>query len=343
MKLLYASPYYKNNLATGANIRYDEIGKSLVKNCDLIIVVSKDNVPSWSSNAFKIFELKFTNRVFQAIEIFFLGLINHVDFTISDLTPTIPSKKTAYMVHDMRQFSEFRRHSSFINTFFYRINLMLQSFVITVSNFTKCEIIKNCSIKEENIVVSYNGVHSSFKEFKGQRKKIDILYVATFEDRKDHKTLVNAIDLIVKEKKYKDLNALFIGRDLGKKDNVMYLIKNKGLEKNIKIIDCLPRNKLISAYHESKVFCSTSLYEGFGMPIIEARFASLNVVCSKIDVFDEIADDRCVFFEPKNSEELAHKIKLTLLDNNEAIFKKDKDFSWENISNKLLADLHNRI
>jgi glycosyltransferase involved in cell wall biosynthesis len=166
--------------------------------------------------------------------------------------------------------------------------------IITVSNFTKSELIDRCSIKSEDIFVSPNGLDDKYYEIQSSLERdIDISYIATFEIRKNHKYLLKALLNYSGDKRIK---LCLIGKDLGTLKNIKESIT--GLNNiEVSFIDSLTDEKeLIGVYDRTKLFVYPSLYEGFGMPLIEAIARGCRVLCSDIPVFREIAGDIPKYF-----------------------------------------------
>ena len=183
--------------------------------------------------------------------------------------------------------------------------------IITVSNFIKDELINKCSIKSEDVFVSSNGLDDRYYDIKSSvERDIDITYIATFEKRKNHKYLIRALSKYSSNKKIK---LYLIGKDLGTLENIKKMIfKLNNIE--VCLIDSIPNEKdIIAIYDRTKLFVYPSLYEGFGMPLIEAIARGCRVLCSDIPVFREIAGDIPKYFNLEaDSQSLMNLIEKKL-------------------------------
>ncbi len=234
--------------------------------------------------------------------------------------------------------------------------------IVAVSKFTKSEIIKYYKIKEEKIEVIYNGEASEIFKKKNidyknilERngiKKPYLFYVGTHQPRKDIPTLIEAFLLLKKQvNKFENLK-LVIGGKLkahnydSKIDLILSEIKKdqekKKFFKDIIFTGYLESEDLVSLYKEAKIFIFPSLYEGFGLPLIESMVSKTPVVCSNIDCFKEVAGEAVEFYQAGNSKDLKN-VLLKLLNNSkkqtdlvEKGIKQAEKYSWKVTAKKML-------
>ena len=204
--LLFCSFYYRSNLKTGANKRFENIISSAVEylfeNQKIIVFIKQGNKSKYLLND-KIMVYEIPNfPILDRLLTFILYSIKLSSFNplivVSDFMP-IPilalSKHIHFqLVHDIRNFTEFKRVNYFsLAKLFQKRQWEKCQNIITVSNFSKNEIVQTCNVDPEDIFVSPNGINNAY--FKNQldvKPDIDILYVATFEKRKNHQFLLKA-------------------------------------------------------------------------------------------------------------------------------------------------------
>lgn len=206
--------------------------------------------------------------------------------------------------------------------------------IITVSNVSKRELIEELNVPAEKITVIYNAVASIFEESNplkiGEGKRlIDcdyILTVSSHHPRKNFERLVKAFKLI----KQNDLKLCIIGNvhknfysnELAEDVNVLYL-------QNIS------DEELIQYYKNAKFFVFASVYEGFGIPIIEALKVGTPVCVSDIPVFHEICQESILYFDPYDVNDIKDKM-IQLLNNSEEVSNMDfARFSWADGATKI--------
>jgi glycosyltransferase involved in cell wall biosynthesis len=173
--------------------------------------------------------------------------------------------------------------------------------IFTVSQTIKQEIIRSYGIAGEKISITYNGISQSLLD-RGQpdtsAKRPIILSVGTFSKRKNHQNLIRAFlespinqthQLVI----VGDKNAIFVDTGLDEA-----AIKGG----NIKVIATLPEGELIALYREAEVLASLSVYEGFGIPLLEGIYNKCKILCSDIPVYRELYEGFATFCSPHSIE-----------------------------------------
>lgn len=197
-----------------------------------------------------------------------------------------------------------------IRKYFYQRAINKSKTVFTVSAFSAQRIRNKLKLKNTPLVITYNAVPSWFTENlskKSIQKNDNLLFVGNIKKHKGLHTLLEAFK-ILQTKGFK--NKLII---VGNSENFRTQdssIKNDFSEiPNIEFTGKITDEKLQELYASSKLLIQPSLYEGFGMPPMEALACGTNVVISDIPVFKEIYKDFPVtFFECENAQNLAEKI-----------------------------------
>lgn len=219
--------------------------------------------------------------------------------------------------------------------------------ILTISETSKKDIIDILDIHSNKIDVIYAGIDNKFNisndinvdisKF-GINKKY-IMSTPSMDFRKNIYRLIDAYAKLPKE--YKDEYQLVIVCELTKQfhklliDHTMF----KGIsDKDIVLTNYVSEDELISLYNKASVFVFPSLYEGFGLPILEAMICKVPVITSNNSSLAEIAGDAAILVDPYNVEEISDAIQTVLSDNNirDNIIKKGseraKKFSWKNVA-----------
>ena len=317
---LFCSLYYRNLLSTGANKRFENFifnfHDSMGDNDNIIVVVKKNHIPDCFKKINKVsfIEVPFFplfDRLFSYIylSIIFSRISNSI--VVSDFMP-IPNRALSrhihyQLIHDIRNFTDYKR-SSYFNTAhkFQMMQWKKSNKIMTVSEFTKNELINKCGIKADNIFVSPNGLEKMYYNLESSLERdIDISYVATFEKRKNHRYLFEAL---LKYSGTRKIKLCLVGKDLGTLDEIKRLsLKLKNID--TVFIDSINSEKdMMKLYDRTNIFIFPSLYEGFGMPLIEAISRGCKVICSDIKVFKEIAGDFPRYFGLHDKPEYLMKI-----------------------------------
>ena len=354
-KFLFCSFYYRVNLKTGANKRFENIISSVVthlsKDQKIILLIKKGNKSEYFLND-KIVVYEIPNfPILDRLLTFVLFSIRLSSFdpliVVSDFMPIPLSALSKHihfqLVHDIRNFTEFKRANYFsFGKIFQKWQWEKCQNIITVSNFSKNELVKNCKIDPKNIIVSPNGIDSSYLNTPTDAEPdIDILYVATFEERKNHQLLMKALKSYDKRKPIK---VCLIGKDLGNRQEIRILTQHLN-NVEIDFIDHVnSERELINFYDRSNLFICPSLYEGFGMPIIEAIARGCKVLCTDMEVFREVGGESVQYFLPNDSLKLFNLISENLENKNRNHVSNDflEPYKWTNIS-KDLIDFFNKL
>lgn len=211
--------------------------------------------------------------------------------------------------------------------------------IITVSEFSKNELISKFGIPLDKICVVYNAVTPKVtsNQPNTHSRKNYILTVSSLDPRKNFKRLIEAYNLM-NDSRYK----LYI---IGKKDRVFKDIDFEGLEQNTNIIftGYVSDEQLAQFYSKASLFIYPSLYEGFGIPNLEAMKNDCPIVISDIPPHREVCGDAAIYFNPLDIEDMANKMSA-LLDNDslrnemkERGKARTKLFSWDKSAEKLIT------
>jgi len=171
-----------------------------------------------------------------------------------------------------------------------------------------------------------------------KNKQKFILSVGTIEPRKNFVNLIKAYQMLPARLR-KSFRLIIIGKRGWHYKEILNLgAKTKG----VKFLGYLPEKKLADWYRLASLFVYPSLYEGFGLPVIEAMSYGLPVICSNTTSLPEIAGGAALFFNPLKPKEISRVIQK-VLDNPklqkkliQKALERAKKFSWEKCSRETL-------
>ena len=223
--------------------------------------------------------------------------------------------------------------------------IKLSDAIITVSNFSKSEIIKYTkTLKSINVI--YNGINKNLFANKENSKENFILYVGNIKPHKNLVRALTAFSLI----KGKNLQFKIIGykETLATVDNQAIKLAQK-LGRRVEFIGYVNDNTLRKLYQQAKLFLFPSLYEGFGFPPLEAMACGTPVIVSNVASLPEICGDAAFYVNPYDVNDIARGMETVLKDENlqkELIQKgleRVKLFSWKISAEKLLKIMENLV
>ncbi|MCI9218163.1 MAG: glycosyltransferase [Lachnospiraceae bacterium] len=188
--------------------------------------------------------------------------------------------------------------------------------IITISEYSKQTIIDKYHIKEDKICVTYLNSDGVFdlplEDTKKEelRKRINadyIFYPANSWPHKNHLNLLKAYS-ILKEKYHSRLKLVFTGDGKQRKKDIDEYIVCNNLEKDIIYLGYLPQNEMPYIFANATVMAFPSVFEGFGIPLVEAMKAKVAVACSKCGSIPEVAEDAALYFDAYAPEDIAAKL-----------------------------------
>jgi glycosyltransferase involved in cell wall biosynthesis len=176
-----------------------------------------------------------------------------------------------------------------------------------------------------------------------------ILSVGTLQPRKNYVKLIEAFALFLKENKQKfsDLKLVIIGKKGWLYEPILAAPKKYGVEDRVKFLDFVPDADLPGFYAHALCFALPSLYEGFGLPVLEAMAYKCPVVVSNVSSLPEIAGTAGIYVDPNSVESIAKGLLTAVRQRNliqgktrvTAGVAQTKKFTWEKAAKQTLAVL----
>ena len=219
--------------------------------------------------------------------------------------------------------------------------------IISISESTKKDIIRLYNIPENKIDVVYldckesDGAYQLNTSFTPPQTYI--LYVGLRKGYKNFDTFIKAAGIL--SDRYEELRFVCVGSPFLKEEKK----KMDALGIADRVIQVKANDdELNMLYKNAKCFVYPSMYEGFGIPVLEAFQNDCPVALSKIDCFVEIAGDAAAYFRPDSENQMAEVIDGILCDaeKRDELIRRGKErkklFSWDN-SAKQVADIYRRV
>lgn len=272
-------------------------------NADKIRVVSKYVSPDFNMSG-HLLRLLWTNKLC-------LQNRNVLVFNTSQLEGSLWHKRQIIMVHDLLPLIFPRYHKKQYYYFKYALPRILKNSmkILTVSQYTKHQIVNFYKIPEEKICVIYNGIGDCFLNQTPNYAKQDyILYVGRISPTKNIINLIKAFEMLVSNDKFAlKLKLTGSHRDLN------FKIDEKA-RNQIEFISNVSDKELVDLYMNARLLAFPSLSEGFGFPPLEAMACGCPVVTSHVASLPEVCGDAACYVDPYNVESIAEGIRKVAFD-----------------------------
>jgi len=230
--------------------------------------------------------------------------------------------------------------------------------IFAVSNFTRNEIEKLFEIPAERIEVVYNAIDERFlrghattadRDLIARRYQVTYPFLLYAGRISSHKNVVRMIEAfsalkteLERDQAYPDLKLIIIGDDLSGNPDLRRTVVRSGVQNDVRFLGFVPIEVLRIFYDEAKVFVFPSLYEGFGLPPLEAMAHGTPVVTSNVSSLPEVVGNAAVLVNPENVFEIMRALHRVLTD--QALRERMKErgylqaakFSWDKSVTRIL-------
>jgi len=329
---------------------------------EFFLIVPKNYIKSWitykKSLKFHIIGCSLNNnnainRIFY--ETFFFNKIiklNKIDLIFNPVYPKSlffkPLVSVITVIHDLQalHYPEYWSKIQLIwLKYIWKRSFKISSKIVTISNYVKKDIINNFDIDKSKIKVIYNPIiiKENYCNFDKIRKKYNINikeYYYTVSSMAPHKNLITLLKVIkkLKEKKMPFPQKLVIsgvGSDSKYHKELLEIANDLEIQNNIIITGFINDIERDTLYKNAAIFLFPSIFEGFGMPPIEALRKGTPVVTTKETSIPEVTKNQAIYVDdPFNIDEWINKIKLAINSNRKII--KFEEYNIEKIANEYL-------
>ena len=316
------SEYYPENEYLLLNKNSSERGKEILENANVCYV------PSSKGNMSRQFKMgKDAQRKNADI---FHGLSGELPLKWNHQ----PIKKIV-TIHDLI-FLRFPQYYSFfdrkIHLWKFKKAANIADEIIAISEQTKRDIIQFLKVPESKITVVYQGCHKAFKEDQSEdlisktKEKFQLperflLNVGTIEERKNLLNVVKAI-------KDTKIPLVVVGKKTKYFKKIDQFIRKNKMDKQVQFLEGVSMEELAIIYKLADIFIYPSLFEGFGIPVIEALFSKTVTITSNVSCLPEAGGPNSVYIDPKNDFDIKAKIKFLWDNESERNRRAEKSFEF---------------
>lgn len=220
--------------------------------------------------------------------------------------------------------------------------------IITVSEYTKRDVIKHFNIPEEKIKVIYNGLSENILQ-RNREKVVEgiptgqyILSVSALDRNKNQKGLLQAFSLFKEKYKTSELKLVLTGPSRNSEYLEEITINYPAVKNDVIFTGYVSEEELIWLYANAFAFIYPSFHEGFGLPILEAMSFGKAVICSNTTSMPEVGGDAVEYCDPYNIESIAEAMEKVFLDENRKLDLEERalaqasKFSYEKAAKELM-------
>ena len=236
-----------------------------------------------------------------------------------------------------------------------RYNARAASRVIAVSQATKDDLVEHCGIEPDKITVVYSGCDETMQPVEDEAtiEKVKarygirgdyVLYVGTLQPRKNLGRLLEAYAMVRKQTKRGERPCLVIaGRKGWLYDQITQHVERLGLESEVILPGYVPQDDLPTLLSGARLFVFPSLYEGFGLPVLEAMACGTPVLCSNVSSLPEVAGRAALLIDPLDVASMAEAMNRLLQDEGlrarlvERGLRQVRQFSWDRCARQTLV------
>lgn len=230
--------------------------------------------------------------------------------------------------------------------------------IATVSEFSKRDIVKQYGVSPGKIDVVYNGANKEFKPIEEDEKRITkdkfsknceyFVFIGALNPRKNLSNLFKAFDIFKGQNK-SDIKLLIVGEKMYWSGEIKDTYDSTNFKEDIIFIGRLEPEELHKVVGSAIALAYVSIFEGFGIPIVEAWYAETPVITSNVTSMPEIAGEAAIIVDPFKPESIAEGLKSITFDNNlrEELIEKGKkrrqEFSWQKTADNLWSSIEKTL
>lgn len=197
--------------------------------------------------------------------------------------------------------------------------------IICISEYTRKSVLKHLGIPPERthavpiciqtrLSCPEKKKHLEYLAEFGISKRPYMFYPANFWPHKNHKMLLTAYGMLLARNPENPIDLVFTGALNGRESAIKQAVSQMGLTKRVHFLGFIPEEKLAAVWCSSEFLIFPSLYEGFGIPVLEAMSIGKPVLCSDGTSLPEVAGDAALYFDPRKPESLVNSIERITTD-----------------------------
>jgi len=267
---------------------------------------------------------------------------------------------TVSIVHDLQHLYYphfFSREEIDHRTNFYSMVKKKVDFFICVSSFTRDTVINKLGTSADKTITIHNCVHARLNRatprlFKvtlvkyGLQDRIYCIYPANFWPHKNHLMLLSALNIFIHKFPQYDMHMVLTGSSLKNEFSLRKVCRQMGLTDRVHFLGYLNEEELAAVWAQAHFLIFPSLFEGFGIPLVEAMMYGKPILASNVTSIPEAAGEAALYFDPRKPDEIAEAMRQIMSDEGlyrrlvEAGRKQLERYRYEDMVEQYLEVLH---
>jgi glycosyltransferase involved in cell wall biosynthesis len=270
----------------------------------------------WQTNAVSLHRMAEIKRHLAGLDVYFCPINGLQPLPL----PPIPTVTTLADVQDEYFPQFFTPRDLFYRDWYMRLSSRLADQVITISEFSKRTLAIHHNLPPEKLVVAYPCVDERFLRSAEVAEtppyplpETFVLYPANRWHHKNHDGLLQALRLL-EEREGLSINAVFTGRDVDNGYQLDRMATRYGVSHLVHNLGYLPVEQMAYLYCQARLLVFPSLFEGFGLPLVEAMTVGCPIAAASRTSLPEVAGDAALYFDPTQPSDIAMAVKKLWLD-----------------------------
>ena len=270
----------------------------------------------WYTNAVSLHRMAQIRQYLAGLDVYFCPTNGLQPLPL----PPIPTVTTLADVQDEYYPQFFTPTDLFYRDWYFRLSSRLAEQVITISEFSKRTIAIHYTLPPEKLVVAYPCADERFFRSAEVAKtpsyplpEAFVFYPANRWHHKNHDGLLQALQLL-KEQEGLSINAVFTGRDVDNGYQLDEMAARYGVSDLVYNLGYLPVEEVVYLYRQARLLVFPSLFEGCGIPLIEAMVVGCPIAAANRTSLPEVAGEAALYFDPTQPSEIAAAIKRLWFD-----------------------------
>jgi glycosyltransferase involved in cell wall biosynthesis len=275
-------------------------------------------------------------------------------FVPAHVLPLIHPRRSVVTVHDLGYLYYPQAHTRWARWYLRWstcYNARSAVHLIADSQATRRDLIEHCRAAPERVTVIYPGYDPSFAPVQDEAALTTVhrrygisssyvIYVGTLQPRKNLTTLLDAFAALTAQGH--TVHLVIAGKKGWLYEPLFARVQELGLQGQVHFVGYVPQADLPALLSGAQAFVLPSLYEGFGLPVLEAMACATPVICSKVSSLPEVAGDAAIWIDPRDTAQLVQALGRVLED---ADLRRDmaakglrqvSHFSWEKCAQETL-------